>query len=122
MSEQQLDRQASRLSLREQLGSRLQSFRASRGRERKRSQDEAVSLPKGPEVMSPRSREGVLELQNICNYQLTASGSHGHVLAFGQAVQVLRNSYVNEPSCSWKGFVGIREGLSEQRTHIHGSL
>ncbi|CAL8467285.1 g6822 [Coccomyxa elongata] len=57
MGDQPLDRQTSRLSLREQLGSRLQSFRASRGKERKRSQDDAVSAaPKGPEVMSPRSR------------------------------------------------------------------
>lgn len=60
MSEQQLDRQASRLSLREQIGSRLQSFRGSRVRERKRSQDEpAIKSPKGPEALSPRSREGL---------------------------------------------------------------
>ena len=60
MGDQPLDRQTSRLSLREQLGSRLQSFRATRGKERKRSQDDAVSAaPKGPEVMSPRSRAGV---------------------------------------------------------------
>ena len=63
MSDEQaakLDRQSSHLSLREQLVSRLQSLRGTRGKERKKSQDDAPSQSErsGPTIMSPRSREG----------------------------------------------------------------
>lgn len=64
MAEQQpAEKQLSRMSLREQLGSRFQSLRSIRSRERRRSQDapaskDGKSSQHGPTVMSPRSREG----------------------------------------------------------------
>ena len=61
--EQPSDRQLSRMSIREQLGSRFQSLRGLRSRERTKSQDAPVGKEKptsnnGPAVMSPRSRKG----------------------------------------------------------------
>ena len=63
VEEQPLDRQLSRMSIREQLGSRFQSLRGLRSRERTKSQDSSVGKEKptsnnGPAVMSPRSRKG----------------------------------------------------------------
>ena len=64
MADQQpAEKQLSRMSLREQLGSRFQSLRALRSRERRRSHDapaskDGQSSQHGPTVMSPRSREG----------------------------------------------------------------
>ena len=64
MAEQQpLDTQLSRMSIREQLGSRFQSLRGLRSRDRTKSQDAPVGKEKptsnnGPAVMSPRSRKG----------------------------------------------------------------
>lgn len=64
MSEQQpIDSQASRMSLREQLGSRFQSLRGLRSRDRSKSHEAPASKDRpssghGPGVMSPRSREG----------------------------------------------------------------
>ena len=66
MAEQQpIDRQQNRMSLRETLGSRFQSLRGLRSRERKSSQDGPASKDRpasnaGPTVLSPRSREGAL--------------------------------------------------------------
>lgn len=75
MGDQPLDRQTSRLSLREQLGSRLQSFRAFRGKDRKRSQDDAVSAaPKGPEFMSPSSRAALARSKREASDALPACG------------------------------------------------
>ena len=61
--EQPAEKQLSRMSLREQLGTRFQSLRALRSRERRRSHDapaskDGQSSQHGPTVMSPRSREG----------------------------------------------------------------
>ena len=64
MAEQQpAEKQLSRMSLREHLGSRFHSLRSLRSRERRGSQDapackDGKSSQHGPTVMSPRSREG----------------------------------------------------------------
>ena len=67
--EQPPDRQLSRMSIREQLGSRFQSLRGLRSRERTKSQDAPAGKQKptssnGPAVMSPRSRKGQLAIHS----------------------------------------------------------
>ena len=65
VDQQPVEKQLSRMSLREHLGSRFQSLRALRSRDRRRSHDapaskDGPSSQHGPTVMSPRSREGEL--------------------------------------------------------------